>query len=215
MPMLKCATSLWSADLANLAAEIHRVEAYSERFHFDVADGFYVPTLLFFPDLVRAVRPYTRRPFEVHLMVSHPLAWVEPFAEAGADLIIFGRNSGDDPGKVIDLIKSQGKLVGMALRIDETVDQLGPYWPELTVATFLGTAMGTRGGVMHPTVPGKIRQARQLLARRSLTVELEADGGLRRETVPAVAAAGADYIVPGSLMFGGDPRELRAWLASL
>jgi ribulose-phosphate 3-epimerase len=87
--MLKCATSLWSADLANLAAEIRRVETYSERFHLDVADRHYVPTLLFFPDLVQALRPHTRVPFEVHLMTADPAAWVDPFLAAGADGIIF------------------------------------------------------------------------------------------------------------------------------
>ena len=86
--MLKCATSLWSADLANLAADIQRVEPYSERFHLDVADGHYSPTMLFFPDLVAALRPHTDRPFEMHLMTTDPAAWIDPFAEAGADAII-------------------------------------------------------------------------------------------------------------------------------
>src|SRR5439155_1388782 len=88
--MLKCSTSLWSADLANLASEVRRVEPYTERFHLDVADGHYVPNLLFFPDLVRALRRHTRLPFEVHLMTTDPLAWIGPFSEAGADWIVPG-----------------------------------------------------------------------------------------------------------------------------
>src|SRR5205823_9894961 len=87
--MLKCSTSLWSADLANLASEMKRVEPYSERFHLDVADGHYVKTLLFFPDLVKALRPHTRLPLEIHLMTTEPLDWIEPFVEAGADGFIF------------------------------------------------------------------------------------------------------------------------------
>ena len=87
--MLKCSTSLWSADMANLAAEIRRVEDFSERFHLDVADGHYAPTMLFFPDLVSALRPHTKLPFEMHLMTTEPLEWIEPFAAAGADIIIF------------------------------------------------------------------------------------------------------------------------------
>src|ERR1700704_5048381 len=102
--MLKCATSLWSADLGNLAAEIKRVEPYSERFHLDVADGHYVPTMLFFPDLVRSLRPHTSVPFEVHLMTIDPLAWIEPFAEAGADGIIFCLDSARDPEAVLKAI---------------------------------------------------------------------------------------------------------------
>src|SRR5436309_14902089 len=107
--MLKCSTSLWSADLSNLAAEIKRVEPYSERFHFDVADGHYTPTMLFFPDLVKALRPHTRLPFEVHLMTANPLDWIEPFSEAGADGIIFCFDSTNDPNSLIRAIKSRGK----------------------------------------------------------------------------------------------------------
>src|SRR5687768_17184237 len=85
MPMLKCATSLWSADLGNLAADMRRVERYSECFHIDVADGHYTDTLLFFPDMVKALRPHTKLPLEIHLMTTDPLKWIDPFVEAGAD----------------------------------------------------------------------------------------------------------------------------------
>ena len=81
--MLKCATSLWSADLANLAADIRRVAPYSERFHLDVADGHYAPTMLFFPDLVAALRPHTDRPFEMHLMTTRPGRVDRPLCRGG------------------------------------------------------------------------------------------------------------------------------------
>src|SRR6516165_3160764 len=117
--MLKCSTSLWSADLANLAADIRRVEPYSERFHLDVADGHYVPTMLFFPDLVKTLRPHTRVPFEAHLMTTDHAAWVEPFIEAGADGIIFCFDSAKDPGDLLKAIKARGKLAGVSLLLDE------------------------------------------------------------------------------------------------
>src|SRR6266571_9324564 len=98
--MLKCATSLWSADLASLAAEIKRVEPYSERFHLDVADGRYVHSLLFFPDLVAQLRKHTRLPFEVHLMVSDPTSWIDPFVEAGADIVVFCFDAAKEPGEI-------------------------------------------------------------------------------------------------------------------
>ena len=81
--MLKCSTSLWSADLANLESEMKRVEPYSERFHIDVADGHYVKSLLFFPDMVKALRRHTQLPFEVHLMTTDPLDWIDPFVGPG------------------------------------------------------------------------------------------------------------------------------------
>src|SRR5881296_736492 len=150
--MLKCSTSLWSADLANLASELRRVEPYSERFHLDVADGHYVKNMLFFPDLVKALRPLTRLPFEVHLMVTDPLEWVEPFAEAGADSIIFCFDSAKNPGEVIRAVRSLGKKAGVSLLISETLDLLAPYWIELDIVTIVGTAMGIKGAAMDPSV---------------------------------------------------------------
>jgi ribulose-phosphate 3-epimerase len=213
--MLKCATSLWSADLTNLAAEIQRVEPYSEVFHLDVADGHYVKTLLFFPDLVKTMRKYTRRPFEVHLMTTDPLNWIEPFAEAGADSFIFFLDSGGDPAEFIRAAQAAGKKVGVSLKIDEPLAVLEPYWEQLDTLCIIGTAIGIKGAGLDDSVPGKIQAARSIITERGYRTEIEADGGIRRHTVPLLHAAGTDYIVPGSLMFGEDPAAMRAWLAGL
>jgi len=213
--MLKCSTSLWSADLSNLGAEIRRVEPYSERFHLDVADGHYVKNLLFFPDQVKALRPHTCLPFEVHLMTTNPLDWVEPFVEAGADGIIFCMDSTRNPGEVLQTIKSAGKTAGISLLITEPLELLQPFWEQLDLVTIVGTAMGIKGASMDHSVPTKVRQARQLISERKLRAEIEVDGGIRRETVPLIKAAGADFIVPGSLMFKEDPSAMRLWLKSL
>ncbi len=213
--MLRCATSLWSADLANLASEIERVEPHSERFHLDVADGRYVPTLLFFPDLVAAVRRHAAIPLEVHLMTADPLAWVGPFADAGADGFIFCLDSADDPAGVIRAVKGRGKFVGVSLRVEDGLERVEPYWADLDLVTIFGTGVGVKGAPMAAGTPEKVRRARELIDRRGLPAEVEVDGGIRRETVPPVHAAGADWIVPGSLMFGEDPAGMRRWLASL
>ena len=213
--MLKCSTSLWSADLGNLAAEIRRVEPFSERFHLDVADGHYTPNLLFFPDLVKTLRPHTHKPFEVHLMTTDPLAWIEPFAEAGADVILFCFDAVPDPGAVLKAIRESGKQAGVSLLISEDLDLLEPHWNQLDLLTIVGTAMGIKGASMDAGVPDKIRRARRLIDARGLSTLIQADGGIRRETVPLLAAAGADYIVPGSLMFKEDPPAMRQWLATL
>ncbi len=213
--MLKCSTSLWSADLAKLGAEIRRVEPYSERFHFDVADGHYVHNLLFFPDQVKALRTHTAKPFEVHLMVTDPLSWIEPFVEAGADGIMFCFDAVKDTGQVLKAIKAAGKEAGVSLLIAEPLDLLETYWELLDVLTIVGTAAGIKGASMDVSVPPKIRQAKQIIKDRNLKTVIEADGGIRRETVPLLKAAGADFIVPGSLMFKENPPEMRAWLASL
>jgi ribulose-phosphate 3-epimerase len=213
--MLKCAASLWSADLSKLGDEIRRVEPYTDSFHFDVADGHYVNSLLFFPDLVRTLRPHTALPFEVHIMVTDPLAWIEPFAEAGANTIIFCFDATPEPASVIRAIKSLGLQAGVSLLLQEPVTLLEPYWPDLDVAAICGTAMGIKGATMDPGVPGKIALAKAIVRERRLTTVIEADGGIRRETVPLLQASGADCIVPGSLMFRENPAEIRAWLASL
>src|SRR5436309_8676711 len=140
--MLKCSTSLWSADLSDLGAEIRRVEPYSERFHLDVADGHYVKNLLFFPDLVAQLRPYTTKPFEVHLMVTDPMGWIDPFIDAGADVVLFCFDAAKDPGAVLRAIKARGKRAGFSLLIHEPIEVVEPYWPELDVLCVVGTAMG-------------------------------------------------------------------------
>jgi ribulose-phosphate 3-epimerase len=171
--------------------------------------------MLFFPDLVKALRPHSKLAFEIHLMTTDPLAWIEPFVEAGADGFIFCFDAARDPGQVLNTIKAHGKKAGVSLLLDEPLDLLEPYWDQLDVLTVVGTAMGIKGASMDPSVPGKIRQAREIIRQRGLRTEIEADGGIRRETVPLLAAAGADYIVPGSLMFREDPPAMRRWLASL
>ena len=213
--MLKCSTSLWSADLTNLAADMKRVEPYSERFHLDVADGHYVANMLFFPDLIKALRPQTARPFEVHLMVTDPLAWIDPFVEAGADILLFCFDAAKDPGEVLRAIKARGKKAGFSLLITEPLEVVEPYWNDLDVLCVVGTAMGIKGASMDAGVPGKIKQAREYIQQHGLSTEIEADGGIRRETVPLLNMAGADYIVPGSLMFKEDPPAMRQWLAAL
>ena len=213
--MLKCSTSLWSADLGNLTSDMKRVEPYSERFHIDVCDGHYVHDMLFFPDLVKSLRPHTHLPFEIHLMTTDPLSWVEPFIEAGADIIIFCLDSASDPLGVLRAIRSHGKQAGVSLLLTEPLELLEPLWEELDIVTLLGTAAGIKGVSMDEGAPEKIRRARQIIESRKLPTVVEADGGIRRYSVPLIAAAGADFIVPGSLMFQENPAEMRSWLATL
>jgi ribulose-phosphate 3-epimerase len=213
--MLKCSASLWSADLSNLGAEIRRVEPFAERFHLDVADGHYVPSLLFFPDLVKALRQQTSKPFEVHLMTTDPMAWVEPFVAAGADGVIFCFDSLRDPAAAIEQVKALGKFVGISLLVTEPVSRLDPYWGLIDQVTIVGTPMGTKGTSMDASIPSKISAARAAIQQNGVAVAIQVDGGIRRNTVPLIQQAGADWIVPGSLIFGEDPAAMRQWLSTL
>src|SRR6185295_3453597 len=171
--MLKCSTSLWSANLGNLTADMKRVEPFSERFHIDVADGHYVNNLLFFPDLVKQLRPHTRLPFEVHLMVTKPAEWIDPFVEVGADIFIFCFDSVRDPGEILRTVKSLGKKVGFSLLLAESLELLEPYWNELDIVTIVGTAMGIKGASMDVIVPEKIRKAREIITQRKTNTVIE------------------------------------------
>ncbi len=213
--MLKCSTSLWSADLANLASEIRRVESHTERFHVYVADGHYVPTLLFFTDLVAAIRKQTTIPLEVHLMTNDSLSWVGPFSDAGADGFILCLDSAEDLTGIIRAVKERNKFVGVSIRIEEDLERIDPYWKYLDLLTIFGTEVGIKGATMDAGTPDKIRQARGIIDRGGLCAEVEVDGGIRRQSVPLIHAAGAEWIVAGSLMFGENPEEMRRWLASL
>jgi ribulose-phosphate 3-epimerase len=148
-------------------------------------------------------------------MCADPLSWIDPFVEAGADIIIFCLDSAKNPGEILRAIKSRGKQAGVSLLIREDLALAEPYWEWLDVLCIVGTAMGIKGAGMDASVPGKIRAARQIIDARGLSTVIEADGGIRRETVPLIAAAGVDFIVPGSLMFKEDPGEMRKWLATL
>jgi len=154
-------------------------------------------------------------PFEIHLMVTDPREWIESFAEAGADGFVFCLDSMQNPQAVLKATRAAGKSPGISLLIPEPLELVEPYLEQIDVLTIVGTAMGIKGASMDPSVPDKIRRARGLISQRGLKVEIEVDGGIRRESVPVIDAAGADWIVPGSLMFKEDPAEMRKWLKSL
>ena len=120
-----------------------------------------------------------------------------------------------NPGEILKAAKSKGKYAGVSLLITESLDLLAPYWEQLDIVTLVGTAMGIKGASMDASVPEKVRRARRIIAERGLKTEIEVDGGIRRETVPLISAAGADWIVPGSLMFKEDPPTMREWLKTL
>ncbi len=192
-----------------------RVEPYSDRFHLDVADGHYVPEMLFFPALVGALRPHSSLPFEVHLMTTDPARWVGPFCDAGADVIIFTFDSTGEPEGLLDQIHGAGKQAGISLSLPEPIGLLDGLWEKLDIVTIIGTEIGIKGAELDSSVPAKITSARAVIAERGASTLIQADGGIRRHSVPLLRAAGADFIVPGSLMFSDDPAAVRSWLDSL
>jgi ribulose-phosphate 3-epimerase len=206
---LKISASLWSADLANLESEIRRVDPYVDSYHIDVADGTSAPIMLFFPDLLAAIRGKTQKPFQAHLITQRPRMWVEAFARAGADWIIFYADTTDATQEVIDTIKAHDLRAGIALAVDQPVTLLQPYWDQVGLVCVLGTDLGVKG--VQDVAAGtcdKIRALARQREERGLDFEIEADGAIRRHTVGPLRQAGADAIVPGSLIFRSSPQQL-------
>lgn len=213
--------SLWSADLTNLHAAIARTEPFVDLYHLDVADAHFVPTLLFFPDLVAALRPLTTKPFHVHLMVDDPLTLVEPFVDAGADLItVHAEHPGGDARvrDALHAIDASGAQAGVALQLETPLEAALPYLEQVGAVVLLGTRLGVKGQDLAPEACPRIAQLRAWRHERQLDerVKIIADGGIRAHTVPQLRAAGADAIVPGSLVFQSENlAETVGWLHAL
>ena len=198
--------SLWSADLANLEHSIAKVSPYADSFHIDVSDAHFSPGLLFFPDLVRAVRRSTTLPFHVHLMVERPTVLAPEFIAAGADLVTVHIETGpEETAGAIAQIQSAGAQAGLALRLDTPVASITPYLHQVETVLLLGTDVGVKGCPLDERAYTRMREAAALLrAAEKRHVRLIADGGIREHTVPALRDAGADIVVPGSLVFQSD-----------
>lgn len=211
--------SVWSADLVRLADEMVRISLYADVLHIDVADGHFAPALLFFPDLVDAIKRVSKIPVHVHLMVDDSilLEQVSQFAHVGSDLIsVHVENSNAEDA--LDLIDKRGALAGMVLKVDTPVKTLVPFIPRLRFVTLLGTAIGVKGQGLHDRACDRLTHAKKLIAESGAThrIVLAADGGIRENTVPLLRAAGAETVVLGSLAFNTLGLEKRmAWLRGL
>lgn len=206
--------SLWSADLVNLAAEVRGCEPFADSFHLDVADGVFVPTLLFFPDLIAAIRAITTKPLHVHLMVSDPATLVPLFLEAGADRITVHVESRSF-SEALTLISRAGRKAGMAICLETPVERLREHLPRVDAVVALGTEVGIKGVEVAPEAYSRQAEIRGLLSEHP-QVRLYADGGIREHTVARYREAGADAIVPGSLLFQAHDRaRVSEWIKAL
>jgi ribulose-phosphate 3-epimerase len=208
--------SLWSAELGHLVDEIQRVDALTDIYHIDVADGHFSPAMLFFPDLVAICRKSTRKPLHVHLMVADAILQdqVRQFADAGADLIsIHAENSKIE--ECLSLIDDLGLISGIVLQLHTPVATVAPYLDRISVLTLLGTRIGIKGQGLDEQAGPRLREAKSLIATKAADnrILLAADGGIREHTVPGLRRAGAETIVMGSLAFNADDFEKRmSWV---
>ncbi|MBB4227981.1 ribulose-phosphate 3-epimerase [Rhizobium mongolense] len=199
--------SLWSADLGRLEDEIKRVDALTDIYHIDVADGHFSPALLFFPDLVALCRKHTAKPLHVHLMATDDILTdqIRQFADAGADLISIHAENADIAGG-LKLIEDLGLVSGIVLQLQTGVADVERYLDRIGMLTLLGTRIGVKGQGLDEQAEPRLRQAADLIANKksSNRVVLAADGGIREHTVPGLRRAGAETIVMGSLAFNAE-----------
>ncbi|MDX6337307.1 MAG: ribulose-phosphate 3-epimerase [Streptosporangiaceae bacterium] len=208
--------SLWSADLLALGEEVRRVEDRAAGFHIDVFDGHNVPELLFGPDLVEALRAFTAARIEVHLNVTDPGYWAGRFAAAGADIITVQSGPCDDVAAVLAQIRALGCEPGLGIELHEPASSAATFFGLATRLLLLGTPIGVRGRQLDPAAPARVADLVRLRERSPHHPTIAVDGGVRRHTVPLLAAAGADGVIPGSLVYGADdPAAVLGEIAAL
>ena len=210
--------SILSADFCRLEEDCRLVlDAGAEMLHFDVMDGHFVPNISFgVPVLASLHRGMPSAFFDVHLMISHPLAYVDAFAKAGADLINFHLESEDDPGAVLDAIRAAGCKAGMTIKPGTPAEALSPWLDRLDLVLVMSVEPGFGGQKFQSSALRKLEALKAEREARGLPFLLEVDGGVNAGTAPFCVEAGADILVAGSAIFSAaDPAAAVGALASL
>lgn len=200
---MKIAPSILSADFADLAAEVAKVAADADLLHVDVMDGHFVPNLTVGPPVVKSLRSRTKLFLDVHLMVSNPGVLLDDFAAAGADSCTVHVELGD-PRPLFRRMRDLGIGVGLTLNPATPLGAVAEYLEEIDVLLFMSVFPGFGGQAFIPEVLDKVAEARELVDKHELSVELEIDGGIKLDNAAAAARAGADILVAGSAIFQSD-----------
>ena len=200
--------SLWSADLLDVGRAIDLIADTADGLHLDVFDGHNVDELLFGPDFVAAVRARTTLPLDVHLNVTDPDHWARRFIDVGADMITVQSGPCADVHETVAAIRGAGAQAGLGVEVHESTAAAAELAGEIDRFLLMGTAIGVKGIGQDPATPDRVRQLRSLAREAGNARPVFVDGGIRSSTIEALAAAGADGVIPGSFVFGAaDPNE--------
>lgn len=199
------APSILAADFAALGQEIHRVEAAgADVIHVDIMDGHFAPNLTLGPPVVAKIRPCTRLPFDVHLMLTNPEHFVIPFAEAGADNLTIHVEILGDVGATLEQIHALGCSAGISVRPGTPAEALAPYLEQVDLILVMTVEPGFGGQSFQADMLGKIRTLKAMIAEVRRPIHLEVDGGIDAATAPLVTEAGANLLVAGTSVFRAD-----------
>jgi ribulose-phosphate 3-epimerase len=200
---VKLAPSILAADFARLGEQVREADrAGADRIHVDVMDGHFVPNITMGPVVVKALRPVTKLPLEVHLMIEHPVRFLDAFAEAGADSLLVHVENAANLHRTVQHVKALGKKAGVVLNPATSPVAVAEILPDVDLVLVMTVNPGFGGQKFIATTLSKIRRVRQMIDQFKPDAELEVDGGIDAETAPLVVEAGARVLVAGSAVFG-------------
>ena len=201
--MMKISPSILSCDYGKIAEELKDMERCgADYIHIDVMDGHFVPNITLGAPVVKCIRSATDLPFDVHLMISEPLKYIDDFCDAGADIITFHTECSSPVGETVDKILSRGVKASLTVKPATPAEDIFPYLDKLSMVLVMTVEPGFGGQSFMPDQLPKIKELRHEIERRGLDCELEVDGGVDPVTAKLCKAAGANVLVAGSAVFG-------------